>query len=251
MLKKIFFILLIPQIVAISCKTQEEIQREETIDKAVVQVGENQKLLAQSAIKLQAVEEALAKITGKMDEVQYNNQQTYGQKMTEINGRIDLLEQSNNALSQEMEDQKDYTKKVIKALDKLSTTSPKKSTGGAYQEAVRNYQRGRYKTAKKQFLRLLDKKRVKGAQRARALHNLGMISYMDKSNEQTLVYFSKLYTDYPKSSYNKNGLLVLAKTFQRLGRKDKAKATLEELLSKFPKAKQKKEAQKILAAIAI
>ena len=248
MLKQMFFIIFIAHIFAISCKTQEEIKREETIDKAVVQVGENQKLLAQTAIKLQALEESLARMTGKMDEVQYNNEQTYGQKMMEINGRIDLLEQSNDAFSQEITDQKDYIKQVVAALDKLSAPASKKSSN-AYQKAMRNYKRGRYKTAKKQLLNLLEGKRIKGSQRARVLHNLGMISYMDKKNKQTLVYLSKLYTDYPKSSYNKNGLLILAKTFQRLGKKDKAKVTLEELLAKFPKAKQKKEARRILKAL--
>ena len=245
MLKQKYILVLL---LILSCKTQEEIKREETIDQAVLQVQENQKLLAQTVAKLQSFEEMLAAMTGKIDEVEYSSQQNYGQKITQLSGDLELLQQSNDALSQEVEDQKNYTKSVVSTLDKLSSTQ-KRSSQSAYQQAMSNYKKGWYKTAKKQLLTLLNGNKIKGSRRARILHNLGMISFMNKNNEQAIVYFSKLFTEYPKSGYNKNGLLFLGKTFQRLDQKDKAKMTLEELLNKFPKAKQKKEAKKILGSL--
>jgi len=93
---------------------------------------------------------------------------------------------------------------------------------------------------------LLDKKKIKSNRKARVLHNLGMSSFLLKQNDQALIYFSKLITDYPKSHYNKNGLLFLGKSFKKLNQKEQAKQTFSELVSRFPKSKQTKEAKKIL-----
>ena len=240
--------LLLISLVLLSCKTQEEIRREEALDRTMGEVEQQQRTLADTVTRMQSLEEKLATMTGRVDEIKYDSEQTYGQKIAELTGRLELLEQTSEALSQEVEDQREYGKKVVETIEKMAKTQgPKRQ--GPYWEAMGNYKRGRYKTAKGQLLALLEGKKVKGARRARVLHNLGMISFMDKNDDQSLTYFSKLFTDYPKSSYNKNGLLFLAKSFRRLDQKDQAQATLEELLTKFPEAKQKNEARRILAEL--
>ena len=224
-----------------SCKTQEEIKREQNVE---VQLKEQQNLLVGQVTKIQAMEEKLASMTGKVDQVQYDNQQTYGQKINELIGRVELLEESYKGLQEQSERQGKYIKRVISTLDKMTATTKKEK--GVYGQAMNDYKRGRYKKAKDQLLDLLNDKKIKGSKRARVLHNLGMIAHMDKNDKQALVYFSKLFTDYPKSSYNKNGLLFLAKSFKRLDQHQRAKETLRELISTFPKAKQKAQAQKML-----
>ena len=219
-MKRLF---LIPVVLLIhSCKTQEEIKREQYIDN---QLKAQQSLLAGHVTKMQAMEERLAAMTGKMDQVQYDNQQTYGQKISELAGRVDLLEEAQTTMQEEIEEQGNYVKKVISTLDKMTGTGGKPKD--AYGQAMGNYKRGRYKRAKNQLLDLLGGNKVKGSRRARVLHNLGMIAYMDEDDKQALVYFSKLFTDYPKSSYNKNGLLVLAKVLRRMDQPPEGKGDPE------------------------
>ena len=76
-----------------------------------------------------------------------------------------------------------------------------------------------------------------------------MIAFMDKQDEKALVYFSKLFTQYPKSPYIRNGLLFLGKTFKRSGQVEEAKETFNQLVSQFPKTRQAKEASKLLKAL--
>ena len=51
----------------ISCKTAEEIRREKLVDTMSVQMGESQKLNADSLIRLQELEERLNNIQGNID----------------------------------------------------------------------------------------------------------------------------------------------------------------------------------------
>jgi len=108
------------------------------------------------------------------------------------------------------------------------------------------YGKGRYAQAKGILLKLLEDKSIKGARKARVIHNLGMIAYMDKEFDKGLVYFSRLFTEFEKSGYNKNGLLYLARSFEKLGQKEQAVQTLNELINRFPDAKQVKNAKEML-----
>lgn len=69
---------------------------------------------------------------------------------------------------------------------------------------------------------------------------------MDKQYDKALVYFSRLFTEHEKTGYNKNGLLFLGRTFDKLGQKEQAKQTLGELIKRFPDAKQVKAAKEML-----
>jgi len=109
-----------------------------------------------------------------------------------------------------------------------------------------DYKRGRYKSAKSKLADLYNNKLVSGSRKARVIHNLGMIAYMEKDNGAALTYFSTLFTEMPKSGYNKNGLLFLGKTFKRLGQTEEMKQTLNELITRWPKARQVSEAKKLL-----
>lgn len=229
-----------------SCATQEDIDRRERMERAMEQVREQQGLLAQAIARTQSVEERVAAVTGRVDEVRHDGERAYGDGISALSARVDALEESQRRIEEALDEQSGYVRKVIETLDKMGKKSRRPSSS-PYDQAMRNYRRGRYKTAKGQLLGLLEDKGVKGSRRARVLHNLGMIAHMDEDDEQALVYFSKLFTEQPGSAYNKNGLLFLAKSFGRLGREDRMRSVLGELLSKFPDAKQAPEARKLLA----
>ena len=62
-----------------------------------------------------------------------------------------------------------------------------------------------------------------------------------------MTYFSKLFTEYPKSIYNPNGLIHLAKTFKAQGDVEQAKETLNLMLENYPTHHRVKIAKNLLA----
>lgn len=234
------------------CKTQEEIAQGQMVENLNLQVSEAQKLTAEATVRMQQLEERMNSITGQVEESGHQRQTTTQNQIDELKAKLLVIEENNKTLNTDitqikksLEDQKVYLDKVLKSLTKISKTKPKKKLS-EYDAAMAAYKKGHYKTAKGMLQELIEKKKVKGSKRARTLHNLGMSLYILKEDDQVLIYFSKLFTDYPKSGYNKNGLLFLGKSFNRLKKKEEAKQTLNELISRFPKAKQAKEAKGIL-----
>ena len=60
-----------------------------------------------------------------------------------------------------------------------------------------------------------------------------MIAYIKKEYKDAIIYFSRLYTEYSKSGFNKNGMFYLGKSFEKVGKKSSARQTLEGLLEAF------------------
>jgi TolA-binding protein len=240
-----------------SCKTREDIVREKKVETMSTQMQDSQKLNADFTVRLQNLEERLSDVSGKVEEGQHETQQTVDSRIKTLEEKINLIEASQQTQTQTITDltdkvasQEKYIGEVLGTLKSLSGKG--KSRGkkrSAYEDAMYDYKKGRYKSAKTKLSALLSGKSLKSSQKARVIHNMGMISFMNKENDSALSYFSQLFTQYPKSGYNKNGLLFLAKTFKRVGKKEEAKQTLSELVKRWPKASQIKEAKKLLSKL--
>lgn len=235
-------------LVLTGCKTQEEIRREKLVDNLGMQMVQSQELVADTTVKLQALEERLGGINGKLDELDHNSQIQLQTQVDTLNQRITLLEESNKGLQAKVEEQSKYLQEVLGTLKNLSSgsTGAAKKKVSDYDHAMALYGKGQYSNAKPLLLKLLNDKSIKGNQQARVLHNLGMVNYIDKDYEKALVYFSRLFTEHGKTGYNRNGLLFLARSFEKLNQKEQAAQTLNELIARFPDAKQVKDAKEML-----
>lgn len=251
-------LVLLVLVLLVSCKTQEDIDREQMVDGLSVQMVENQKLSADATARLQGLEERISGLNGQIEETDHNNKTTFSERFKNLEERLLLMEESSKlqssqlqTVTQKLEAQSKYIKDVIGGLKSLTNNkkSKKRRKSSLYNEAMENYKRARYKKAKKQFRQLLASKKLKYKQKTRTIHNLAMILYMNKKYSEAASLFSRLFTEHNKSSYNKNGLLYLAKSFKGLKKNEEAKQTLHELVSRFPKAKQVKEAKKMLAKL--
>ncbi|ATH07053.1 hypothetical protein BIY24_03600 [Halobacteriovorax marinus] len=238
-----------------ACKTQEEIQREQVVDNISIQMVENQKLTADANIRLQNIEERLGLLTGQVEETGHNTKEELTKQVEELRNKITILEEKDKAneekiskIEAQLKQQDEYLKKLLSTLSK-KTSSTKKKKSSPYQEAMGAYTSGNYKRAQSLLSGLEAENKIKGKRRARILHNLGMSAYINKNNNDATVYFSKLFTEFPSSNYNANGLLYLSKTLQRLKKNEQAKQTLEELIKRFPKSKKVKEAKSLLAKL--
>jgi TolA-binding protein len=239
------------------CKTREDIVREQKVENMSSQMQDSQKLNADFTVRLQNLEERLSNVSGKVEEGQHQTQKTVDTRIQALEEKITLIEASQKSqtegltiLTEKLASQEKYIGEVLGTLKNLSGKGKAKTKKRShYEDAMADYKKGRYKSAKTKLSALLNGKRLKKSQKARVIHNMGMISFMNKENESALTYFSQLFTQHPKSGYNKNGLLFLAKTFRRIGKKEEAKQSLSELIKRWPKARQVKEAKKILSKL--
>ncbi|MGB0453259.1 MAG: tetratricopeptide repeat protein [Bacteriovoracaceae bacterium] len=247
-----------------ACKTQEQIQREQMVDNLAIQVKQSQSLAANSSVEFDSLRNQVQELQGKLEEVNYQNQTKLQSEGESLDARIKLLEEKSTVIETELASQKEkiskiqatanannkYLKDVLKKLEALTSKktvkkAPQKKLS-KYDDAMRSYKKGHYKTARTKLLALLNTKSIKGSKRARVLHNLGMSEHILKKDQNALVYFSKLYSEFPKSNYNHNGLFFMAKSFERSKKLDEAKATLSTLISEFPKSKNIKKAKALL-----
>lgn len=236
-----------------SCKTREDIVREQMIDNMSMQMQDGQKLNADFSVRFQGIEDRLNNLSGNIEETQHTTNVTINDRIKTLEEKLTILEttQANQTVSlesihKEVAAQKEYIQEVLGTLKKISQKKNKPvKKQSPYNRAMDLYRRAKYADAKSILLTLVDKK-LSSTGKARVIHNLGMIAYMDKENDKALAYFSRLFTEFPKTGYNKNGLMFLAKTLKRMNKNEEAKQALNELIARFPKAKQVPQAKKML-----
>jgi TolA-binding protein len=242
-----------------SCTTQADIQREQTVDAIKLQMVQSQQHTGEHLVKLEDMQQQIAQLRGSIEEGGHQQKQTLKVNIKELEDRLLFVEESNKMLLENLQEirtkvkeQKDFLAKVLKTLESAAKSPKRISKKKAekkksiYDKAMRLYKIRHYTKVKPILIELLKNKKIQGDKRARIFHNLGMIQFIKKKNKDALIYFSQLFTEHPKASYNANGLLYMAKAFKRLERKDETKQTLEELIKRYPKSKQVKEARSIL-----
>ncbi len=246
-----------------SCKTQEDIRREKTVENLNEQVAQTQKSTASASSRFTAIEEELAKLTGKIEETVHSKNQEAKENAT-ISERLNNLEETNKkqtefikALNEKLQDQSKYIEQVISSLGTLTEQqkeTPKKKDSVKDQDnsikaAVAKWKTKDSEGAKEIFLTLLENKKIKKKDKETAFYYLGMIEYKDKNFEESKVYFSKLFSENPDSTYGASTLLNLAKSFVQLKSKEEARQSLDELITRFPKSKEAQEGAKLKSKI--
>ncbi len=252
----LFFILLTFN----ACKTTEELQREQMVDNLSIQMSQNQKLTAETQIKIQNLEEQIANITGTLEEQGHKVNTTFSDKMKQTQEELALMHKLFNdnkeqqlkleeriiALEKEVVAQKKYIQQVLSILKKVNNSVEDSKQRSPFNQAFYDFNKGRYKIAKPQLLKLLQNKKIKGKKRARVLNALGMMEYWARHDDKAIVYFSKLFTEHPNAPYTTNALVYMAKAFKRKGEKEQAISALEMLIEKYPHSKKIKQAKKLL-----
>lgn len=248
-------------ILFVSCKTAAEIQREQMMKSLSVQMVEGQRMTAEGTVRLQVMEDRINQLSGQIEESHKAKDDKKSEEIQKIKEELLVLQKSNEestksiaTMQTQLTEMQDYMKKLMGSLTKLTgdkkskKKKSKKKTKklSPYWQAMSDYKKARYKKAKKGLQSLIDNKKIKGNQKARIIHNLGMIAYMDKNYNEAITLFSRLFTEYPEAPYNPNGLLFLGRSFLEAKQTESAKQTLEELIQRFPKKKQAKTAQGIL-----
>jgi TolA-binding protein len=243
-----------------SClKTTEQLKREQMLDDVQTQVGQSQQSNAELSLQIRDLQEKLAATTGKIEELNYansentkfteleNSQNLINQQMKVLTTENEILKKEVQALKKIQAEQADYIKKVLAALNVASggsTTKPTAATTSTlFTEANQLFEKSAFKEAKAKYLQTLDENKINAAQKNQVYYNLGFIDYQNKKYNEAIVYFSKIYANYPRSSYAPKALLYIARCFAKLDQKAEAKQSYQELIKNYPDSPQVKYAK--------
>jgi len=239
-----------------SCfKTTEQIQREQVVDNL-----SNQS--AGTSSRVSDLQEEVTALRGMIEESSHKNRpeqyvKPLQEEITLLKTRIASQEEAIAGMKVQNDEQKKYLEQVLATLEKMNVELTKDSKAkkkkesakmGSLQDAHKLFKDKKLIEARDIYAELATSGK-KAADRAEAIHYLGIISYVEKDYDQAIAHLTALFTDYPKSAHLSSGMLVLAKTFQKKKMKDECKQTLTELVSRFPKAKEIKEAKEILSKL--
>ena len=239
-----------------SCKTAEEIRREQLVDTMSVQVGHLQKQSSHNTFQIQEHEDRLNQIYGQLEETQHEGKQKILEKekeriksLEELTTRLTAIEKKLMSLEAQNTKQSSFIKEATKQLQlrlKKSSRKKKNREKTKLNQAMKMFKQKKDKKAQGLLLQLLGRKKLKPARWVKSHHTLGLIHYRRKRYEQAMVHMSKVYTRYPKSSKAPGSLLIISKSFLKTGQKLEAKGSVEQLIKQYPKSKEAKEGQKLL-----
>ncbi|NDD86069.1 hypothetical protein EBZ38_17555, partial [bacterium] len=76
------------------------------------------------------------------------------------------------------------------------------------------------------------------------LHGLGKVEYFSGNLEKAMVYFSKIFTKYPKATLAPSSLLFIGRSLNKMGKKDEAKEAFKKVIEDYKDTKEANEARK-------
>lgn len=250
-----FISLLTLSMLLTSCfKTAEEIKKEQQRD---TQIKQSSQMVAELTLQVRDLQTKLANATGQIEEVEHNTKtkteettMTFTQTIASLSEQVKALSDESKinktkiaALEVEVESQKKYIKNVNKTLGKIAGPT-KRSSSSKLKIAHKAFEKNQQKKATKLYLDVLNSGKINARQKNHVRYNLGLLHYWKKDYNNALVYFSQIYTKYPKSSWAPKCLLYIARSFRGQKKMAESNATYNELIAKYPKSSSAKSAKK-------
>lgn len=248
---KSLFALTIVSFIFTGCfKSAEEIRREKMVDKMSTQLEQSSRLVATLTQQVKDLQSRLDSTSGQLEEIghktstsQQETQQSINQTTAQLAEQVNILKEEVQANKVTMQSinatltaQKKYLKKINKTLASLGNDSSSNSTS-TLKSAHKAFEQNKQKLAVDLYQQVLSAGKINSAQRNHVWHNLGLIDYWNKRYSDAAVWFSKIYTKFPKSSWAPRSLLYIARCFNKNGKKAEAQATYSQLIKQYPKSK--------------
>ena len=250
-----FFLASIISLTLLGCATKEEIKTRETVSLLKGDMVGQQRITKNLLLKLQNIENNLGLVSGKIEETQHDQEITEQNSIKDLEKRIQTIEQDRSKfvldtnaeiskIYQEINEQKKFLKKILSEIKKASGSE---TTLSLFSQSIRNYQAKKFKTAKSQFIEIvndLPSHRLSLRDQALVFHNLGMSFFIENDFENSQIYFSKLFSNYPKSPLNSSGLFHLGMALKNQNKSKEALSMWKLLLTKYPKSNYSTKAKK-------
>jgi len=249
-----FFVLFL----SVACiKTAEQVQREKRIESMSEQMNDSRGLVADLVSQIKDLQSQLDRMNGKIEEMEHRNQQGNPEtvKMQESINLLKTQQESENtqllAIQNELKEQRAFIEKVTTSLSHVgketSHSKPqKKSAKSDLAHALELIKQDAYAEARGVLEGLIDDPDLTMGDKNKVFFGLGKVEYFTKNYDKGLVYFSKIYSKYPKTSLAPTCLLFIGRSFARMDKKGEAKEAFAKVLEDYPESKEALEAKKEL-----
>lgn len=244
-----FFVLL-----SVSCiKTAEQVNREKRVESMSEQMKDSQGLVADLISQMKDMQGQLEKMNGRIEEIEHRNKKLDPEAITKMNENMNVMktqqESQNTQLLQiqnELKEQRAFIEKVTANLSSATTSnkSQKKSAKNELAHALDLIKKDAYADAKSELESLIDHPELSPGDHNKVFFGLGKVEYYTKNHEKSLVYFSKIYSKYPKSSLAASSLLFIGRNLEKMGKKEEAKEAFAKVTEDYAGSKEAKEAKK-------
>jgi TolA-binding protein len=245
-------------------KTAEQVNREKRYEEISNQFDDSKNLLGDIKNQLTSLQQQVDTLNGRMEELEHkaSKQNSEGQK--EVNENVTLLKSQQEIqatqltqIQADLKEQRAFLEKVTSSLTSMHRTptpAPRSNGGGDKKKSAREelnealslVKKNDYAEARTELEDLIDSKELTPGDMNKTMHGLGRVEFFTKNYDKALVYFSKVYTKYPKSSLAPNSLLYIGRTLQKMNKKDEAKEAYAKLLEDYPDSKDAADAKKEL-----
>lgn len=218
----------------ISCKTTQEItQEKEKGQNSIVQIEQNQYSLVKLNAKMDDLDQQIQLLRGKVEELENQQNQKQNAEIAQI--KQELLEAKETISSTPVQAKlPEPILKVTPSKTISENTSSPQSDEDRYNLARTAFTEKKYSDAKKYYSLIVNSEKISNIEKNQTFHDLGLIYYWDKDYEKSLVYFSRVYTKWPKSSKAPNALLHIGRCFHMQKKNEEAKEAYKELIRVFP-----------------
>lgn len=236
-------------------KTADQVNREKRFESMSEQMKDSQGLVADVVAQLKDMQSQLDRMNGKIEEIEHRQKQIDPQNINKMNENLTLLktqQETDSAqllqIQNEQKEQRAFLEKVTKSLSAVADKpkTQKKSAKTDLDSALDLVKKNKYAPARSELEALIDHSELTSGDHNKVLHGLGRVEYYTGHYDKALVYFSKIYTKYPKSSLAPNSLLFIGRSLDKMGKKDEAKEAYAKVSEDYPNSKEAKEAKSAL-----
>ncbi|MFL5785070.1 MAG: tetratricopeptide repeat protein [Bacteriovoracaceae bacterium] len=237
-------------------KTAEQVNREKRFEAMSENMKDSQGLLAEAVAQMKDMQTQLDKLNGRVEELEHRQKQIDPATINKMNENLTLLQtqQQNDSqqltqIQNELKEQRGFIEKVTASLSSMNHEKPrasskKKSAKTELINALELVKSGKYAEAKPQLEALIDAEGLSPGDNNKIMHGLGRIEYYTKNYDKALVYFSKVYTKFPKSSLAPSSLLYIAKSLKKMKKSVEAKEAFTRVAEDYPGSVEAAEAKK-------
>ncbi len=235
-------------------KTAEQVQREKKVESMSEQMKDSQGLVSEMVDNMKDLQSQLNRMNGKIEELEHRQKQG-SPEMSQMSESVALIKSQQEAqnvqllqIQAELKEQRAFLEKVTSSLGAIHSDSAPKSKKKSAKQQLNSgldlIKADKYSEAKDVLETLIDHQELTPGDKNKVLFGLGKAEYYSKNYDKGLVYFSKIYTKFPKATLAPSSLLFIGRSLDKLGKKEEAKEALSQVSEQYPGSPEASEAKK-------
>jgi TolA-binding protein len=220
---------------------------------------DTQSLVANLVAQMKSIQSQLDRMNGNIEEIEHRQGQMTPENLSKLSENVNLLKTQQESdttqllqIQNELKDQRTFLEKVtasltaVKANESSPKTAKKKNARETLNEALELVKKDRFAEARNQLETLVDYEGLTAGDKNKVLHGLGRVEYFTGNHEKAMVYFSKIFTKYPKATLAPSSLLFIGRSLEKMGKKEEAKQAFQKVVEDYSRTKEANEARKEL-----